>query len=77
MKSEKASKVPFGGGALDRRGGGGAANGSGALFGCIGAGADATEQRAGPVRGAAAAAPVERAAPEGDLRRLLGLQAMT
>ena len=39
MKSEKASKVPFGGGALDRRGGGGAANGSGALFDCIGAGA--------------------------------------
>ena len=41
MKSEKASKVPFGGGALDRRGGGGAANGSGALFDCIGAGAGA------------------------------------
>ena len=32
--------MPFGGGALDRRGGG-AANGSGALFDCIGAGAGA------------------------------------
>ena len=45
LKSEKASKVPFGGGALDRRGGGGAANGSGALFGCIGAGAGAVASR--------------------------------